>query len=34
MNPVINLDDVWDEPTNAAEWCAKLPEPSESASDD
>ncbi len=33
MNPVINLNDVWDEPTNAAEWRAKLPGPDESAPD-
>ena len=25
MNPLINLDDVWDKPTKAAEWQAKLP---------
>ncbi len=26
MNPLINLDHLWDTPTNAAEWRAKLPD--------
>ena len=26
MNPLINLDHVWDTPTKAADWRAKLPE--------
>jgi hypothetical protein len=25
MNPLINLDHVWDTPTKTAEWRAKLP---------
>ncbi len=34
MKPLINLDHVWDNPTKAAMWRAKLPEPDESAPDD
>ena len=26
MNPLINLDDVWDTPSKAAEWRARLPD--------
>ena len=29
MNPLINLDHVWDNPTKAAQWRTKLPEPTE-----
>ncbi len=29
MNPLISVDDVWDKPTEAAEWRAKLPDADE-----
>ncbi len=34
MNPLINLDDAWDNPTKAAEWRAKVVEPADDAAPD